>query len=380
MASAGVSLSQLKEGLPALTKLANLAKPQVQAKVSRKKVVESSESEEENEEEETEEEEKEKDENENTDSDEINTQKKTESRKLDQNASFFATFMDGSTWRYLIEYLRLTTTEGTFIFGKDYITYQKDDEDCTIFNDVKIKTYELTDYEFSSTSEEIPVTINLAELRNKTRTVGKKEQMDIYRRPEEPGNFYIQIRAQDKTGSDPVLYCMQMKSENIHVEIYKLPEYARGKKNPNCTVHQTDFTRICKSLVASKCSYAEFIGYDKGITIKGMSSDGKIVLVKNYGKCKRSSGTKTSTTESILTSSEKSRLKPQIPPPKLNVRDIDEVEHFKIDISTIKTLAKVNGFCNNGTIKFYIEQGLPMKLCVPIGGFGKMSILVRNSA
>ena len=378
MASASLSLPQLKEGLPALAKLASMAKPQPKAKASRKKVVESSEEEEEEEEENEEEENEEKEENENTDSEEAG-HKKVESRRIDSNSSFFATFMDGSTLRYLIEYLRLTTTEGTFIFGKDYITYQKDDEDRTIFNDVKLKTYELTDYEFSSSSEEIPVTINLAELRNKTRTVGKKEQMDIYRRPEEPGNFYIQVRAQEKTGSEPVLYCMQMKSENINVEIYKLPEYARGKKNPNCTVHQTDFTRICKSLVASKCSYAEFIGYDKGLTIKGMSSDGKIVLVKNYGKCKRSTGTKTSTTESILPTSEKNRLKPQVPPPKLNVRDIDEVEHFKIDISTIKTLAKVNGFCNNGTIKFYIEPGLPMKLCVPIGGFGKMSILVRNS-
>src|SRR4029078_11234799 len=137
----------------------------------------------------------------NTESDE-NNGRRVESRKLDQNASFFATFMDGSTLRYLIEYLRLTATDGTFIFGKDYITYQKDDEDRTIFNDVKIKTYELTDYEFSSTSDEIPVMINLAELRNKTRTVGKKEQMDIYRRPEEPANFYIQVRAQEKTGSE----------------------------------------------------------------------------------------------------------------------------------------------------------------------------------
>jgi hypothetical protein len=314
---------------------------------------------------------------ENTDSE--GNHKTVESRKLDSNASFFATFMDGSTLRYLIEYLRLTATDGTFIFGKDYITYQKDDDERTIFNDVRLKTYELTDYEFSSTHPEIPITLNLSELRNKTRTVGKKEQMDIYRRPEEPGNFYIQVRAQEKSGGgEPTLYCMQMRNENINLEIYQLPEYARGKKNPNCTVHQTDFTRICKSLVASKCSYAEFIGYDKGIVIKGMSSDGKIVLVKQYGKCRHSTASKTSTTESIVPS-DKNRVKPKVAAPKLNVRDADEIEHFKIDISTIKTLAKVNGFCNNGTIKFYIEKDLPMKLAVPIGGFGKMSILVRNS-
>lgn len=378
MASSGTSLPQLKAGLPALAKLNVLPKTQPKArdsKVIKKKEPETSEEEEEDEEEKEEEEEEKDDEG--TDSDENTNIRKIESRELDQNASFFATFMDGSTLRYLIEYLRLTTTEGTFIFSKDYITYQKGDEDHTIFNDVRLKTYELTDFEFSSVNTEVPVTLNLAELRNKTRTVGKKEQMDIYRRAEEPGNFYIQVRAQEKTGSEPTLYCMQMKTENINIDIYKLPEYARGKKNPNCTVHQTDFTRICKSLVASKCSYAEFIGYDKGIVIKGMSSDNKIVLVKQYGKCRQNTATKTSTTESIMPSSDKNRKAPAV---KLNVRDSDELEHFKIDISTIKTLAKVNGFCNNGTIKFYIERELPMKLCVPIGGFGKMSILVRNSA
>lgn len=301
-----------------------------------------------------------------------------QSKKLDNSASFFATITDGSSFRYLIEYLRLTATEGTFIFTKDYITYQKDDEDRTIFNDVKIKTYELTDYEFSSTNSEIPVTINLADLRNKTRAVGKKEQMDIYRRPEESGNFYIQVRSQEKAGDNPVLYCMPMRSENVKLNIYQLPEYSRGKRNPNCTVHQNDFSKLCKQLVANKCSFVEFVGYERGIIIKGIASDGKtMIMVKEYGKCRNSNVSKMSTTKSIV--NDKVSVKSQTPAPKLTVRDADEVQRFKIHISVIKSLAKINGFCNNGTIKFYIEPGVPMKLSIPIGTFGKMRILVRSS-
>lgn len=296
--------------------------------------------------------------------------------EIDPNASFFATFIDGCSFRYLIEYLRLTTTDGVLIFTKDYITYQKEDEDKIIFNDVKIKTYELTDYEFSSFNPQIAASINFSDLRNKTRTVGKKEQMDIYRRPEEPSNFYIQVRSQEKSaGDNPVFYCMPMKTENVN--IYKLPKFSRGKHDPNCTIYQTDFSKVCKALVANKCSYAEFIGYDKGIIIKGYTSDGKIAMVKEYGKCRISPTSKTSTTKSINIS-DKNTIKPQIAPPKLSVRDADEIERFRIHISTIKSLAKINGFSSNGTLKFYIESGSPMKLISNIGTFGKLTVLIRS--
>jgi hypothetical protein len=302
-----------------------------------------------------------------------------QSRKMDKNASFFATFIDGASFRYLIEYLRLIALDGTFIFTKNYITFQKEDEDRTIFNDVKLKGYELTDYDFLSFNEEVSATLNLGELRNKTRTVGKKEQMDIYRRPGEPSNFYIQVRSQEKSsGDNPVLYCMPMKNENV--TIYKLPEYKRGKRNPNVTIYQTDFSKLCKALVANKCIYAEFVGYDKGIIIKGYSADGGIVMVKEYGKCKASQGNKTTKSVVQFQTSEFNTIKPDIAPPKLNVRNPGEIEKFKIHNSIIKCLSKLNGFSPNGTIKFYIEKDAPMKAVVNIGSFGKLRILLRSSS
>lgn len=298
-------------------------------------------------------------------------------KKIDPKASFFATFIDGSSLRYLIEYLRLTSTDGTFVFTKDSINYQKGDEDETIFNDVNLKTYHLTEYEFSSFNSEIPVTVNLSELRNKTRTVGKKEQLDIYRRPEEPSNFYVQVRSQEKgAGDNPVFYCMTMKSEDV--TIYKLPKYTRNKHNPNCTIYQSDFSKVCKALIANKCSYAEFIGYDKGIIIKGYASDSKVAMVKEYGKCHTTPANRTSNSKSVVNTTD-ATIKPQVPAPRLSVRDVDEIERFRIHISNIKALAKINGFSPNGTIKFYIEPKLPMKLTVGVGSFGKLSILIKTA-
>jgi len=304
---------------------------------------------------------------------ESDEEEEVETRVIDNKASFFATFIDGSSFRYLVEYLRLTALEGTFVFTKDYITYQKEDEDKTIFNDVKLRAYDLTDYEFCSENSEITATINLSDLRNKTRTVGKKEQMDIYRRAEEPTNFYIQVRSQEKSsGDNPVFYCMPMKSESV--TIYELPEYDRGKNNPNCTIYQSDFSKLCKALVANKCNYVEIIGFEKGIILKGYSSDNKIIMIKEYGKCKSSQANKTSTAKSINT------IKPNIAAPKLNVKYVDEIERFKIPIDNIKALSKINGFSASSTIKIYIQNGAPMKLVVPIGIYGILKVLLRSCA
>jgi len=308
---------------------------------------------------------------------ESETEEETETREIDQKASFFATFIDGSSLRYLIDYLRLISIEGTLVFTKDSIIYQKEDEDKTILNNVKLRTFELTDYEFSSENSEITATINLSDLRNKTRTVGKKEQMDIYRRAEEPSNFYIQVRSQEKSsGDNAVFYCMPMRSESV--KIYELPEYSRGKYNPNCTVYQSDFSKLCKALVANKCNYAEFIGFEKGIIIKGYSADNKIIMVKEYGKCKSSSYSKTSTTKSINNTFDKQTIKSDVAPPRLNIKDAGEVERFKIPIVNIKALSKINGFAANTTIKFYIQENCPMKISTPIGSYGELTILLRN--
>ena len=214
----------------------------------------------------------------------------------------------------------------------------------------------------------------MSELRNKTRTVGKKEQLNIYRRAGEPSNFYIQVCSQEKgAGDNPMLHCMPMKSESV--EIIQLPIYNRGKRNPNCTIYQNDFSKVCKALVANKCSYTEFIGFEKGIIIKGCASDGRIVMVKEYGKCKPAS--KNPEIKGINIS-DKSKTKPQISAPRLNVRDAGEIERFRIHVSNIKALAKINGFSATGTLKFYIEPELPMKITTSIGTFGKLSILIRS--
>ena len=298
-------------------------------------------------------------------------EKKFKNALIDPEASYFYTFVDGSAIRYLVDYLTLISEEGTFIFKPDEIVYQKGDEDGSILNDVRIKPYKLIDREFKSTNPEILTTISFAQLKNKTRTVGKKEQMDIYRRSEEPNNFYIQVRSQEKN-SDPVFYRMSSRTESV--EVIELPPYKRDKRNPNCTVFQADFNKTCKALHANKCAYAEFTGYEKGLIIKGYDSKGGIVMVKEFGKCKNNDVSKSSTTKGI--SGESDVVRPQVNAPRLKV--VEELEKVRVSAKIYKALIKVNGFTGpNTTLNFYIEKDAPIKIVAPIGTFGKLTILIR---
>ncbi len=263
----------------------------------------------------------------------------------DNDASFLATIVDGSSFRYLIEYLNLSSSVGSLVFSKDAITYQEQGQDRIIFNDLKLKTFEFTDYEFKSKNDKIIATLSLADLRNKTKTVAKKEQMVLYRLKTEPNNFYIQVKSQEKgDSSNPMTGCMDMTSGSV--TIYSFPTYSRGKLNPNCTVAQTDFTRLFKSIVSNKCNLVQFILYDKGLTINGLSSNNKVALTKEYGK-----------------------------------RSGNHVATFLFDKTAIKCLSKINGFTGSaGTIKFYADadKTLPLKLTVPVGTFGKLNVYLTS--
>jgi hypothetical protein len=300
-------------------------------------------------------------------------------KKVDLNANFFATFIDGSSFRNMIEYIRLPSIDGVLRFTKHKIMYEQGDKDNNILNVVEMKTYELVDYEFISKSEEIVVGINLAELRNICRNVGKKDHIDLYKLAGEPKNLYIRIRSQSEKGSESNLYLMNITTTDYTV--YTLPEYTKGKKDPTCTIYQSDFSKLCKSLVVIKCSHAMIHGFQKGIICKGILSTGIIGSVKEFGKC-NSNEASSSHLKSIepdgTGSGTGTLVKASRPPPRLNIGEIGEIERFRIDISIIKYLQKLNALSPTGTIKIYIDKKLPMKMVCNIGTFGKMSIYLMG--
>lgn len=296
--------------------------------------------------------------------------------EIEKNDSLYASFVDGSSLRNLVEYIRLINLEGVFRFHEKIIYYEQGDEDNNILNVVKIKGHELTAYDFYSSTGCISSKINLADFRNITRTVNKKDQLVIYKREDEPGYLYVQVKSQDKSSSGEQLYPLPMKMSDY--QTYDLPTYDRGDKDPTCTIHQCDISKFLKSMVTIRCSYIMIHGYEKGIVIKGYLSTGEIGSIKEYGKIYINSNNKYQM-KSAFKIYNKNIVKSKEPTPKLNIRDAGEIERYKIDIKIVKALTKLNGLSPTGTIKFYIQRDTPLKMVCNIGSFGKLSIYLRSS-
>lgn len=291
---------------------------------------------------------------------------------VDNEANFFATFTDGSSLRACIEFLRISSLEGVFRFAKDKILYEQGNSDNTLLNVIELKTYELTDYSFVSKSDEIVVGVNLADLRNITRNVGKKDSLDFYMLPNEPKNLYVRIRSQTEKGSESNLYLLPIT--NSSYTVYKLPEYQRSKRDPTCTVYQSDFSKLCKSLIAIKSSYVAVQGFKKGIIVKGILNTGAIGSVKEFGKC---NVTPVQTNLKSITMDGTNIIRSKVAPPRLQIGEVGEIERYKIDTDIIKCLVKINSLSPTANIKFYIEKNLPLKLTCPIGNMGKISVYIN---
>ena len=293
---------------------------------------------------------------------------------VDNDASFFATFVDGSSFRNMIEYIRLPNIEGVFRFTKHNILYEQGDSDNNILNVVDLTTYELTEYSFSSKTDEVVVGISLADLRNITRNVGKKDHIDLYKLSTEPKNLYIQIRSQSEKGSESNLYLLPITCTSY--TMYRMPDYMRGERDPTCTIYQSDFSKLCKSLNTIKCSHAVVHGFAKGMIVKGFLNTGVIGSVKEFGKC-NNNPTQTNL-KSIVPHGVTNIIRSNRPPPRLHIGEIGEIERFKIDINILKYLIKLNALSPTGTIKIHIEKGLPLKMVTNIGTFGKISVYLMG--
>jgi len=291
-------------------------------------------------------------------------------KEIDTEAHFFVTFMDGSSFKNTIEYLRGSGSFGVFRFTKDTILYQKGNSDNTIFNEITIKTWELTDYEFHSENEEITVGINLVKLKDSIKGVGKKDHIDIYRLAGEPQHIYLKIRSQSEQGGESNIYLIPCETTDI--TLYNIPPYSMDKRHPTCTIFQSDFAKWCKSMVNIKCNHVKVHGFKNGIILKGISNLHTIESVKEFGKCHTNVAEQPKSF--FNTNNGSNIIKSKIPPPVLNIKERGEVENFEISIPIVKQLTKLNGLSPNGTIKVYIEKEKSMKLVCNIGTFGKLTV------
>lgn len=308
-------------------------------------------------------------------------------KEIDVNAKCYAEFSDGYSFRNLIEYLRLTNLTGTFRFYTDKIVYEKSNKDHTILNQFIIYPHELTDYNLDSKTGEIITTVTLSNFRNVTKNIGKKDRAILYKSPND-SRLYIRIlNSNSQSGSEPS-GLFPVDTEDIEYYEYAHPTFTRKENEPNCTVNQTDFAKMCSSMLAVKSRYVTAHGMRNGIIFKGISSTGKVVYVKDFGKVREEQEKIYNKNITILNScinsinsfrnNRKIIKSSNVPAPKLRIGEYAEIDRFTMSMPTIRGLAKLNNLSPMGNIKIYIERGKPLRFICSIGGYGKLTVHVRS--
>ena len=303
--------------------------------------------------------------------------------EIDLSASFYVEFSHGYAFRNLIEYLRLTNCTGTFIFKPDAITYQQSNGAYTLLNDLTIDTCELTKYEMQSKTGQIFVTVNLSELRSYTRTIGKKDRATLSKMPNDP-HLYLQVFSPSSTSTDNKPNLCAIPTLTPNVTKYTFADYKRSRRNPNCTVEQAEFAKMCTTIGSIKCSHVAVHGFENGALFKGISSSGTSVSFKEFGS--RHDKGRDGLTERLASISNTINgkgnkvniIQSNRPMPKLSLGEVGEIDHVNMPDKTIKNLAKLNNLSATGTIKIYIEPGLPLRLMCNVGTYGKLTVHIKS--
>ena len=299
--------------------------------------------------------------------------------QVDPNASFVADFTDGYSFRNMIEYLRTTNSNGNFRFRSEVIYYEQDDASHIIVNQIEINNCELSLYEFNSKASDIVLGVNISDMRAITKTIGKKDSLRIYKLAGDP-LLYIQIIGNNSRGTGRQNISV-VRPHKVEVVEYKIPEYKRSERYPNCTISSTDFAKMCTSMSSLKCNYVTVYGLPKGVSFEGLTDGAMFGRIERFGSQDYSPNI-----HSMDSSSSPLRLNninvPNTPKPRLVIKQTtplpeDQIK-IKIKMGLIKALAKLNNLTNHGMIKIYMEPDNPLKIICQIGNYGTLRIYIRS--
>nr|QBK91911.1 MAG: proliferating cell nuclear antigen [Pithovirus LCPAC304] len=286
-----------------------------------------------------------------------------------------AHFTDGYSFRNVLGFYRQTCTRTNIIFTKDKIMINEADATDTILVDCTIETDDLTEYKYNVRDEDGNLIEALAcgfttlEMQKATKMVGKKDAIRLYTKKEENPKIYIQVvHAGSKSDNNIGLRIVSI----IEVEVNEFQDIVYQRSSPNARAASTEFAKICADFSSLKCTDTTVIGFEEGIVFQGIES-GTLKSVESYGNIPDRRKLLVTEKYSIPTSSSSTSK------PKLSVTLPGEVCRVRINAKTIRAMTKFNNLSPTGVIKFFLEEGSPLKIVSPIGCYGKLVLYLKDS-
>jgi hypothetical protein len=300
---------------------------------------------------------------------------------IEQSPIFVGEFMEGYSFRGIIDYLKLTNVNGPFIFSKDYINYSQCDATETILNNLEIRTFDLTHYQFNHNSP-IAYGVTLATMKQHMSVVGKKDGVRLISYLSQPFLFIQHLgQGNDEASRKNISMVRVQSTEPVQMTV---EGYQRSDNDPNCTVRVQDFCKTCANVVKAKSDYVTIKSCPTGIRFQAMldgSISGSYYEFGNFNKAPLLEDNKNEQlkrlTDYLSSITFDADIKAETTGPKLVIKTNEELNTIKVKSSYIKALSKLNNSFKEGTVKMYMEEGLPLKLIFN-NTYAKLTVYLQN--
>ncbi|SNW62939.1 Putative 30S ribosomal protein S4e [Orpheovirus IHUMI-LCC2] len=254
--------------------------------------------------------------------------------------------------------------EGLYIFNNKGIRYTQSNGDMIILNEVSIYADKLgPNYRFSSVigedgkvvADEISVPLSNDTIRLTTKNAVKNGSISLYMHQGDR-TFIISLDRDCKNGDRSGFGEGKIKPLQYfsHIE-YQAPEYKLN--SPNCSIPINNFVESCTLISNNKCNKVEFVGYPRGLFIRGHVAGQSNIYEYTLGQ----------RTSLMQCGSQYVELQDS---PILSIT---------LSMNELKAFGKLNNICD-GYINMYFEKDKPMMFLVPISTYGELKIYLRDNA
>jgi len=298
-----------------------------------------------------------------------------------------ACFNEAYTFKQAIAFFKHVCLKASFRIEKDKISIVQSDASGTILVSWVIKTSQLINYKFNAINENgqlvdlLYVGFEISELYKTTKSIHKNDSMTLILMPGEK-SIYINI-SNKSSGERSSLNIIQMI--DLEPEIYNDVAYNRTEDNPNYRMASDVFGNLCSDLTQLKCTHAVFLGYDAGLSIKGILPSKSIGKIVSFGKCMYEDDEQTYKTDAfnsqlseLLKRVQISKTEAKTSGLKLVVKTKEDLMSVRVNSRYIKPMAKFGSLNGKGIMKITIEEKKPLKILIDVGQYSMLTILIRD--
>lgn len=297
----------------------------------------------------------------------------------DPMTTFSAEFHDGYSFKYLLEMLKEQgdiQNGGNFVFSRDGITYRQANSDNSILNVADIFSDELCEYSYESSRDMYIVGCGYTDICPITKNIGKKDRLRIYKVPGQE-EIYLHIIQQTSESNDET-NIRTFRPKTIDYTIYSIDDLGDFGEKPIKLVSTNRFKKMTDSMYSVRSKQVTVQCTDNAVIFSASANGGISNAVVKWGDVDRAN--KYRDINSLYTGqiNTNNLIKPAGASAFLEIVPDGFKYEIIMDSSTIRSLAKLNNLCPQGTVKIYMNQQA-LKLESYIGVYGKITTYIRSN-